>query len=261
MRAAAGFPVLGAAGALLIVALFFGEGSSDGRLFWIGALRRARGARADGGHVHRSRAGAVTDPCRGWRPSGCSPAFVLWNGATMGWSIAPDRSWAYLDRGLVYLAFAVLGLYVGAVRAATGGGDRRPDRCAARRRVRMGAAREGCAGPCSGRRTRGAAARSGGLLERARAPCGGCTSVRALARRRAYPSTVAARRRRALALHRRDRPRAHVLARRDHRRDARRLPLARALRRPVRGGRNARRRQRSRRRRRRVGVDPGRARR
>ena len=36
MRAAPGLLVLGVAGALLAVALFFGRGSSDGRLYWIG---------------------------------------------------------------------------------------------------------------------------------------------------------------------------------------------------------------------------------
>jgi tetratricopeptide (TPR) repeat protein len=34
---------------------------------------------------------------------------------TIVWSIAPDRSWAYLNRGLAYLALAVLGLYAGAL--------------------------------------------------------------------------------------------------------------------------------------------------
>ena len=33
--------------------------------------------------------------------------FVVWNGVTILWSAAPDRSWEYFNRGLVYLAFAV----------------------------------------------------------------------------------------------------------------------------------------------------------
>src|ERR671936_3203557 len=41
--------------------------------------------------------------------------FVLWNGASISWSLDPDRSWAYTNRGLVYLAFAGLGLFVGAL--------------------------------------------------------------------------------------------------------------------------------------------------
>src|SRR5919201_3655847 len=41
--------------------------------------------------------------------------FVLWNGASISWSLDPDRSWAYTNRGLVYLAFAGLGLFAGAV--------------------------------------------------------------------------------------------------------------------------------------------------
>lgn len=40
--------------------------------------------------------------------------FVAWTGVSISWSIQPDRSWAYLNRGLVYLAFAALGLLVGA---------------------------------------------------------------------------------------------------------------------------------------------------
>src|SRR5919201_811083 len=41
--------------------------------------------------------------------------FVLWNGASISWSLDPDRSWAYTNRGLVYLAFAGLGLFAGAL--------------------------------------------------------------------------------------------------------------------------------------------------
>jgi hypothetical protein len=42
-------------------------------------------------------------------------AFVAWNGISVLWSIEPDRSWAYLNRGLVYLAFAVVGIAVGSI--------------------------------------------------------------------------------------------------------------------------------------------------
>src|SRR5205823_986261 len=41
--------------------------------------------------------------------------FVLWNGASIAWSLDPDRSWAYTNRGLAYLAFACVGLFVGAI--------------------------------------------------------------------------------------------------------------------------------------------------
>jgi O-antigen ligase len=37
-------------------------------------------------------------------------AFVVWNGVSIGWSVLPDRSWDYLNLGLVYLAFAACGV-------------------------------------------------------------------------------------------------------------------------------------------------------
>ncbi len=49
----------------------------------------------------------------GWASLGLLCLLVAWIGLTIVWSIAPDRSWAYLDRGLVYLAFAVIGLFAG----------------------------------------------------------------------------------------------------------------------------------------------------
>jgi tetratricopeptide (TPR) repeat protein len=114
MRAAAGLPVLGAAGALLTVCLFFGQGSSDGRLYWIGIWSSLVALAA----VIATLSGVLLRPRAtraGWAALALFTGFVLWNGATMAWSITPDRSWAYLNRGLVYLALAVLGLYVGSL--------------------------------------------------------------------------------------------------------------------------------------------------
>ncbi len=42
-------------------------------------------------------------------------AIAIWNGVSVAWSIAPDRSWAELNRGLVYTAFAVVGLVLGSL--------------------------------------------------------------------------------------------------------------------------------------------------
>ena len=39
----------------------------------------------------------------------------MWQGISIDWSVQPDRSWDYVNRGLVYLAFLVLGLFVGAL--------------------------------------------------------------------------------------------------------------------------------------------------
>ena len=40
-------------------------------------------------------------------------AFVAWNGISVLWSALPDRTWDYLNLGLVYLAFAAGGILVG----------------------------------------------------------------------------------------------------------------------------------------------------
>jgi tetratricopeptide (TPR) repeat protein len=42
---------------------------------------------------------------------------TAWAGLSMAWSIAGDRSWDWLGRGLVYLAFLALGLLVGSLVA------------------------------------------------------------------------------------------------------------------------------------------------
>jgi len=114
MRLAAGFFFLGAAAVLLTVSLLFGGGSGDERIFWIGlgALPVALGALA------ASFAGWLPQPAPGRAGAaalGLPAALVAWIGLTTWWSVAPDRSWEYLNRGLVYLAFAVVGLYVGAL--------------------------------------------------------------------------------------------------------------------------------------------------
>jgi hypothetical protein len=42
-------------------------------------------------------------------------AFVIWQGASIGWSIQAARSWDYTNRGVVYFAFAAVGALLGAV--------------------------------------------------------------------------------------------------------------------------------------------------
>ena len=41
-------------------------------------------------------------------------SLTVWAGVSIAWSIAGDRSWEWLDRGLVYLAFLALGMLAGA---------------------------------------------------------------------------------------------------------------------------------------------------
>ena len=97
-----------AAGGLAFAALFFSDGSSQSRIFWIGAP-------------------AVVLAAIGWawRPPRlglwgtlflCSlGAFVVWQGVSIAWSVEPSRSWDYTNRGLVYFAFAAIGALVGGV--------------------------------------------------------------------------------------------------------------------------------------------------
>ncbi len=99
----AGPATVAAAGALLFVALFFGDGPSNGRLFWIGAFAVLAAALLVAGPVRvPSRSGVAS--------LALLAVLALWVGLTMAWSIAPDSSWAAFDRILVYCAFALLGL-------------------------------------------------------------------------------------------------------------------------------------------------------
>jgi hypothetical protein len=113
MRTAAGLLPLSAAAVLVTVSLFFGGSLSDSRLFWIGIFTVAVGL----GFLAAGLAGLVpvAVPGRaGLAAFALLTAFVCWNGVTMIWSIAPDLSWAYLNRGAVYLGFALVGLAVAA---------------------------------------------------------------------------------------------------------------------------------------------------
>jgi hypothetical protein len=102
---------LGAGGVLASVSVLFSSGSSGGRLAWLGlaaaGLAAAFGVAALAGLprpvLSREALGAL----------GFLVAFVSWNGISVLWSIEGDRSWAYLNRGLAYVAFALIGLALG----------------------------------------------------------------------------------------------------------------------------------------------------
>jgi tetratricopeptide (TPR) repeat protein len=105
-------PLLLASSALLLAAaLFFGGGSSLARLAWIGG-----GAILVAGIAAAAALwGAISMP----RPGREGALFLVliatlvgWTGASVAWSAAPDRSWEYFNRSLVYAAFALLGLFV-----------------------------------------------------------------------------------------------------------------------------------------------------
>jgi hypothetical protein len=106
-------PAAGAAASILAVwALFFGGGSDDP--VWLGAVALILAAAA----AAAALLGALPWPSPG--PYGLAfvvllAAFVAWNGVTVSWSILPDRSWSYTNRGLVYASFSIVGLFLGAL--------------------------------------------------------------------------------------------------------------------------------------------------
>jgi O-Antigen ligase/Tetratricopeptide repeat len=99
-----------AAAGLLIAAVLLGNGSSDDRLLWIGgAAVIAAGVVAIRWLPRPGSAGIVFLTALA--------AFALWNGLSILWSVEPDRSWSYFNRSVVYLAFAVVGMAVGALHS------------------------------------------------------------------------------------------------------------------------------------------------
>ncbi len=94
-----------AAGGLAFAALFFSEGSSQSRLFWIGAPAVLVAAVGWAWRPPRL-------PLRGSIFFLSLAAFVVWQGVSIAWSIQPSRSWDYTNRGLVYFAFAAVGALV-----------------------------------------------------------------------------------------------------------------------------------------------------
>lgn len=107
---------LAAAGSLLAAALFFSGGPSVGPLAWVGTVAIL---------VAGLAAAAVlwgVLPLPGLGREGLvfvalAAALVCWIGASVVWSAAPDRSWDYFNRSVVYLAFAGIGLVVASLDA------------------------------------------------------------------------------------------------------------------------------------------------
>src|SRR5262245_60490226 len=104
--------LLCAAGALIAAALLLGGGAGDGAVAWIGgaALVVAVGLCA------LAFLGLL--PLPGLGRDGIAFAllgggFLVWTGVTILWSVLPDRSWDYFNRGLAYFAFAVIGAFAG----------------------------------------------------------------------------------------------------------------------------------------------------
>ena len=110
-----GAPLVGGAAVVLaFCALFFGGGSTDAPLVWIGGIALVAAALA----VASALLGYLPAPRLG-RPAlgflGCLAGLVLWMGVSISWSLSPELSWNATNRMLAYLGFAVLGLVVGAL--------------------------------------------------------------------------------------------------------------------------------------------------
>src|SRR6266851_3189337 len=87
---------------LVGLALFLGAGAEDGSLWWLGA----------GAAVAVVALAALRGVPRGWLSLAPLAGLVTWLAASITWSWLPARSWDYADRALVYLLFAVLGLWL-----------------------------------------------------------------------------------------------------------------------------------------------------
>lgn len=106
--------LLAATALTLVLALFAGDASGDGTLHTTGGLAVALAAVALGAALLgalplvRLEAPAATAVV-------ALAGLGLWVGLSIAWSIAPDASWAWLNRWLVHAAFVVLGVLVGSL--------------------------------------------------------------------------------------------------------------------------------------------------
>src|SRR5687767_13040954 len=87
-----------------------------------------------GGWSALALAGRAPLPRRGYLLLCLLLALTAWSGLSIAWSVAPDLSWAEVDRSLVFAAFLVIGLLLG----SSGPGSSR--RAAAALVIALGAA-------------------------------------------------------------------------------------------------------------------------
>jgi O-antigen ligase len=105
--------LVGALAVVLAAAVFDGGGATDDSLATVG------GAAILSAALGTALALRGRLPLPGLDPVGvvvvlAATSLTIWAGVSIAWSIAGDRSWEWLDRGLVYLAFLALGTLAGA---------------------------------------------------------------------------------------------------------------------------------------------------
>src|SRR5687768_1817764 len=91
------------AGILLLAAAFAGEAFATAAGTVVAAA--VLGALALMGRLPLAAGGSAV--------VGALLALAAWSGLSVAWSVAPDLSWDELNRGLVYVAFAVVGIVLG----------------------------------------------------------------------------------------------------------------------------------------------------
>ena len=109
----AGRAFLLAGAALIALALFAGGGSTYGPLVGVGGATVVVAAAA----LALALFGVIPWPALERTELVCLAllaGLVVWIGFSVLWSVTPDRSWEYFNRGVVYLAFALLGLFIAA---------------------------------------------------------------------------------------------------------------------------------------------------
>jgi len=105
------WPASGAVG-LCFCAFFFGGGDSPAPLVWIGAIALVLAALLLAGPVALDRPAVLL--------VGGLAGLAVACGVSIAWSLSPDSTWTYTNRTLVYLAFALAGLLLGARVARAG---------------------------------------------------------------------------------------------------------------------------------------------
>jgi hypothetical protein len=112
----AGWGFLAAAAVLVALALFAGGGSTYGPLVGVGGAAVVVAATA----LALALFGVIPWPSLDRTGLACLAiliGLVVWIGLSVLWSVVPDRSWEYFNRGVVYIAFALLGLFIAATVA------------------------------------------------------------------------------------------------------------------------------------------------